>query len=269
MRSRANISGHPVHPMLVAFPIGLWVAGVAMDLIGFATTDPSVWAAGWYAQLGGCVGAALAAVFGTLDLLSVVPPRSSAKKRGFTHALLNVCALGLYIAVLAVRGHASAQPTPLSLLLGGIGVLVIAYSGWLGGTLVYRNQIGVDHRYANGGTWKERTITGWDQPACNDGELAYGQMMLLTAGKERVVVAKCADGIVAFADHCTHKGGPLSDGVLAGCTVQCPWHGSQFNTHTGRVVAGPANAKIDVYEVQIRNREVYVSPKIEPETKAA
>jgi uncharacterized membrane protein/nitrite reductase/ring-hydroxylating ferredoxin subunit len=267
MRSRANIGSHPVHPMLVGFPIGLWVTGFAMDLIGFGVHDPSLWAAGWYVQLGGCVGGALAALFGAIDLFSVVPPRSSAKKRGYTHAVLNVCALGLYIAVLVIRGNAGAQPDWLSLLLGGIGVLVIAYSGWLGGTLVYRNQIGVDHRYGNAGTWKERTITGWDRPACNEGELAYGQMMLLKVGKERVVVGKCAEGIVAFGDRCTHRGGPLSDGMLTGCTVQCPWHGSQFDTHTGRVVAGPASSKIDMYDVRIRNREVYVTPRAEEETQ--
>jgi nitrite reductase/ring-hydroxylating ferredoxin subunit/uncharacterized membrane protein len=269
MRARANIRSHPVHPMLVAFPIGLWVAGFAMDLIGFAARDASIWTAGWYTQLGGCVGAVAAAVFGAIDLFGAVPPRSSARNRGYTHALLNLCALGLFIAVLAIRGSAAARPGGLSLLLGGIGVLVVAYSGWLGGTLVYRNQIGVDHRYANAGQWRERTITGWDQPACNESELAYGQMMLLTMGSERVVVGKCADGIVAFSDRCTHKGGPLSDGALVDCTVQCPWHGSQFDIRTGRVVAGPAGSKIDIYEVQIRNREVYVSPRVEPETRAA
>jgi nitrite reductase/ring-hydroxylating ferredoxin subunit/uncharacterized membrane protein len=269
MRARANIGSHPLHPMFVAFPIGLWMAGFAMDLIGVLSKDPSIWTAGWYAQVGGCAGGAMAAVFGAIDLFSVVPPRSSAKKRGFTHALLNVCALGLFIAVLVIRGNADVQPTGLSLLLGGIGVVVIAYSGWLGATLVYRNQIAVDHRYANAGQWRERTITGWDQPACNEGELAYGQMMLLTVGNERVVVGKCADGIVAFSDHCTHKGGSLSDGALMGCTVQCPWHGSQFDVHTGRVVAGPAGSKISVYDVQIRKNEVYVSPKVEPDLKAA
>jgi nitrite reductase/ring-hydroxylating ferredoxin subunit/uncharacterized membrane protein len=255
--------------MLVAFPIGLWVAGFAMDLIGFGVGDASIWTAGWYAQLGGCVGAAAAAIFGLVDLFSVVPPKSSAKKRGYTHAIANVCALGLFIAVLAIRGNAGAQPNGLSLLLGGIGVLVIAYSGWLGGTLVYRNQIGVDHRYANAGQWRERDLESWERPACNEGELAYGQMMLVTVGKERVVIGKCADGIVAFSDHCTHKGGPLSDGALTGCTVQCPWHGSQFDVHTGRVVAGPAASKIDTFDVQVRNREVYVVPREAPGERAA
>jgi nitrite reductase/ring-hydroxylating ferredoxin subunit/uncharacterized membrane protein len=269
MRARAQIKSHPIHPLLVAFPVGLWVAGFAMNLIGYVAVDESLWIAGWYTILGGCVGAALAAVAGSIDLFSVVPPRSSARQRGYIHAILNVCALGLYIAVLAIRGNAAAQPNGLSLFLGGIGVVVIAISGWLGGTLVYRNQIGVDHRYANAGVWKERELTGWDRPACNEGELAYGQMMLVTVGKERVVIGKCADGIVAFSDRCTHRGGPLSDGSLAGCTVQCPWHGSQFDAHTGRVVAGPAGSKIDTYEVTVKAQEVYVKPRSEPTIKAA
>jgi nitrite reductase/ring-hydroxylating ferredoxin subunit len=71
--------------------------------------------------------------------------------------------------------------------------------------------------------------------------------------------------MIAFSDHCTHKGGPLSDGALVGCTVQCPWHGSQFDVHTGRVVAGPAKSKIDVYETEIRGGEIYIMP---PQTQA-
>jgi nitrite reductase/ring-hydroxylating ferredoxin subunit/uncharacterized membrane protein len=240
-----------------------------MDLIGYLSGESTIWIAGFYAIVGGCAGAVLAAIAGSIDLFSVVPPSSSARQRGYTHAVLNVCALGLYIAVLVIRGGAANQPTGLSLLLGGIGILVIAYSGWLGGTLVYRNQIGVDHRYANAGRWKERELSGWDQPACNQGELAYGQMMLVTVGTERVVIGRCADGLVAFSDHCTHRGGPLSDGALSGCTVQCPWHGSQFDVHTGRVVAGPAGSKIETYEIAIRSNEVYVSPRLEPERKAA
>ena len=61
-------------------------------------------------------------------------------------------------------------------------------------------------------------------------------------------IGKCADGIHAVQDRCTHKGGPLSDGALIDCKVQCPWHGSQFDITTGRVVAGPAERKIEVVE---------------------
>jgi nitrite reductase/ring-hydroxylating ferredoxin subunit len=84
-----------------------------------------------------------------------------------------------------------------------------------------------------------------------------------------VVVGRCPEGMIAFSDHCTHKGGPLSDGALVGCTVQCPWHGSQFDVHTGRVVAGPAKSKIQIYETEVRGGEVYVHPKNVEEPKAA
>ena len=75
---------------------------------------------------------------------------------------------------------------------------------------------------------------------------------------------------MAFADRCTHKGGSLADGALVGCTVQCPWHGSQFDVRTGQVVNGPAEAAINTYTVAVHDGAVYVSPRRFGEgTKAA
>ena len=68
-------------------------------------------------------------------------------------------------------------------------------------------------------------------------------------GAAGVAVGRTGKGYVAFQDRCTHKGGPLSDGVLICGTVQCPWHGSQFDVHTGEVKAGPAEGKIETYDV--------------------
>src|SRR5919201_2584605 len=260
MRARAQIKSHPIHPMLVAFPVGLWVASLAFDILANTRDSASFAAAGFYALIGGCIGAALAAIPGAIDLFTVVPPRSSAKQRGYIHATLNVTALGIFIAVAAIRGSAAAMPSGVSLLLSVIGVIVIGISGWLGGTLVYRNQIAVDHRYANAGKWRERVLAGWDQPVCNQGELSDGQMMLARVGSNRVVIGRCSEGVFAFSDHCTHRGGALSDGTLVGCVVQCPWHGSQFDIRSGRVVAGPAEQRIENFQLEIRQGEVYVSP---------
>jgi len=164
----------------------------------------------------------------------------------------------LFIYVAYRLGSPSAAPDGLTLLLMGIGVVILAISGWLGGTLVYRNQIGIDRRYASAGVLKTRTIESWSKPVCNQSELGDGQVLLATVGTERVVVGRCSEGLFAFSDHCTHRGGPLSDGALVGCTVQCPWHGSQFDVRTGRVVAGPAQEKIKVYSIKTLNGEVYV-----------
>ncbi len=261
MKAKAHIGSHPLHPILVMFPLALWITSVILDIIGVVREGGAFWAAGFFLIIGGCIGAVLAALPGVIDLFGVVPPNSSGRRRGYLHGGLNVLALALWIAVAAYRGDPATRPDGLSLLLSAIGVAGVLYTGWLGGTLVYRNQIGVDHRYANAGKYKEREVDGWDKPLCNQSELTDGQMLLAEVEGERVVVGRCPEKVAAFSDRCTHKGGPLSDGALVGCTVQCPWHGSQFDIHSGRVVAGPAERKIESYESEVRRGEVYVKPK--------
>ncbi len=269
MRSFASIKSHPIHPILVSFPIALWTSALLADGAGVLLNHGLLWAAGFFAILGGILGAVLAAVAGTLDYIKVVPPKSSAKKRGLVHGLLNSGVLIAFVVIAVQRGDAYAQPTAIQLAFEAIAVGAMMASGWLGGTLVYRNQIGVDHRYANAGKWKERELSGWDQPVCNQAELSEGQAMLTNIKGERVVVARCSEGIVAFSDHCTHKGGPLSDGAIVGCAVQCPWHGSQFDLTTGRVIAGPAKEKMKIYGIEIRDKEVFVKKEKQPSRKAA
>jgi uncharacterized membrane protein/nitrite reductase/ring-hydroxylating ferredoxin subunit len=269
MRSKASLSSHPIHPMLVAFPIALWVMALIFDLIAVAQGNAELWGAGFYCVIAGCVAAVLAAFPGAIDWLTVVPPESSAKRRGLLHGSLNSVALLLFIYIAYRLGSPSSRPDGLTLVLMVIGVVLLGISGWLGGTLVYRNQIGVDHRYANAGKLKERSLSGWDRPVCNQSELADGQMLLANVGQQRVVIGRCSEGLFAFSDHCTHRGGPLSDGALVDCTVQCPWHGSQFDIRSGRVVAGPAEEKIDVHQVEIRAGEVFVKFKPRPVEKSA
>jgi nitrite reductase/ring-hydroxylating ferredoxin subunit len=128
----------------------------------------------------------------------------------------------------------------------------------MGGTLAYRNQIGVDHRYANAGKWQEARLDR-EQPRALE-ELGQGldlnQMKLVHVGGNRVAVGRTDKGYVAFQDRCTHKGGPLSDGVLMCGTVQCPWHGSQFDVHTGEVMAGPAEVKIETYDAHDQKKKI-------------
>ena len=270
MRARVHIKSHPLHPILVAFPIGLWTASLVFDLIGLAAGNNLLWAAGFYCIIGGCIMAALAAVPGVIDLFTVVPPNSSGRTRGYIHGSLNSLALLLFIAIAALRGNALTSPGGLPILLSVIGVAGIFVSGWLGGTLVYRNQIGVDHRYAGSGKFRERTLKSFNDPVINKAELADGQMLLAAVEGQRIVVGRCGEGVFAFADHCTHKGGPLSDGALVGCTVQCPWHGSQFDVTTGRVVSGPAERKIVTCDSEAGNGEIFIKkPERGGQKKAA
>jgi nitrite reductase/ring-hydroxylating ferredoxin subunit/uncharacterized membrane protein len=272
MRSTASIKSHPIHPMLVSFPIGLWTTAFIFDLIAAAGDSPGLRAAGFYCVIAGCIGAVAAAAPGILDWLTVIPPNSSAKSRGLLHGGLNVFCLILFTMIAYRLGSPSSQPDKLTLFLMAMGVAVLGASSWLGGTLVFRNQIGVDHRYAGSGKFKTRTLPNWSRPACHQSELGDGQMLLANVGTERVVIGRCSEGLFAFGDSCTHKGGPLSDGALVGCTVQCPWHGSQFDVRNGRVIAGPAEEKIKIYSIETRNGEVYVKlpqvTSIEPKKAA-
>jgi nitrite reductase/ring-hydroxylating ferredoxin subunit/uncharacterized membrane protein len=258
MRSKAAIQDHPIHPILVGFPIAMWVGGFIFELIGARWPNPGLSAAGFYCVIAGCIWAVMAAIPGIVDFLFTIPPNSSAKRRGLIHGVLNTLNLLLFIYVAYRLGSPLAQADGVTMLLMLIGLISLTIAGWMGATLVYRNQIGVERRYAGAGKLKTRSISSWDKPACHQSELGDGQMLLAIVGTERVVVGRCAEGLFAFGDHCTHRGGPLSDGALIACTVQCPWHGSQFDTRTGRVVAGPAQQKIVVYGVEIRNNEVFV-----------
>src|SRR5215831_3092713 len=97
MRSKASIQGHPIHPILVGFPIAMWVVGFVFDLIGTIWPNPGLWAAAFYCVIAGCVCAVLAAAAGIIDWLFTVPPESSAKQRGLIHGGLNSLCLLLFI----------------------------------------------------------------------------------------------------------------------------------------------------------------------------
>jgi nitrite reductase/ring-hydroxylating ferredoxin subunit len=138
------------------------------------------------------------------------------------------------------------------LVLEAVGIVLLTAGGWMGGVLVNRNQIGVDHRYARSGKWKEEKVrlqAGQPAVVARADELEVDQMKLIHLDGRRIVLARTDRGYVAFDDSCTHRGGSLAGGVMIGGVVQCPWHGSQFDCRTGAVNAGPANTSIGIYRV--------------------
>jgi len=261
MRSSAHIQGHPIHPMLVSFPFAYLFGSACIDVYARATNRPRWHQTASHLSLLG-IGAALAAAIpGLIDYVFAVPPKSSAKARATSHMIANVSALGLFALARAGRRRPDDRPASWSVAaeLAGMGLMTAA--GWMGGTLVFRNQIGVDHRYANAGKYRIEPahVSGDTIDAAAIDELKVGQMKLLRAAGRRIAVARTEHGHAAFDDRCTHKGGPLSDGSLVCDTVQCPWHGSQFDVTTGRVVAGPAKEPVATYAVEERGGRVFVT----------
>ena len=147
------------------------------------------------------------------------------------------------------------------LVLEITGLILLTIAGWLGGTLVYRNQIGIDSRYADAGKWKEEYKDAAQKQievAAID-ELKPNQMKLIHVGDKRIVIGRTEKGYLAFDDHCTHRGGSLAGGVMICGTVQCPWHGSQFDVMSGTVKAGPAKESINTYRVVEIDGKVYLN----------
>lgn len=143
MRTPAQIAGHPIHPMLVPIPIGLWIFSLVCDFIARGSATPDTWAtASFYAMVGGIIGALAAALPGLVDLLSLrhTPVRPTALK----HMGLNLAIVALYVINAWMRSDQVAAPpagTPLVLSLIAIALLLV--SGWLGGKMVYEAGVAV------------------------------------------------------------------------------------------------------------------------------
>jgi nitrite reductase/ring-hydroxylating ferredoxin subunit/uncharacterized membrane protein len=263
MRSRASYKSHPIHPALIPFPFAFLLGTVMFDVANLISGRQPFAATASHLNIVGIGAGLLAAVPGIIDYRFTVPPRSSGRQRATRHALGNTTALILF-AIAWFSRNSDLTAAPASLFLEGAGAAVLAYSGWLGGTLVTRNLISVDHRYAGAGKWQEATIPaapGERVVVAKKADLDEGQMKLLRVNDERIALARTADGFCAVQDRCTHRGGSLAGGVLVGRTVQCLWHGSQFDVTTGRVVCGPAKEEIRVYTTATHKEDVVlVSP---------
>jgi nitrite reductase/ring-hydroxylating ferredoxin subunit/uncharacterized membrane protein len=262
MRSKASFRGHPIHPALIPFPFAFLYGAFVFDVAGRWNGREPWWTTGGYLGLVGIAAALIAAVPGFVDYLATVPPKSSGKQRATKHMLANLAAVTLFAVAWAIRGHAAAPPATSVLILEAIGIGLLTAGGWMGGVLVNRNQIGVDHRYAGAGKWKEESIhfrPGEPVLVARSDELKPDQMKLVHIDGRRIVVARTNAGYVAFHDRCTHKGGSLAGGVMIGGVVQCPWHGSQFDCRTGSVQAGPAGEPIIAYRVVEANGEIRLS----------
>jgi uncharacterized membrane protein len=142
VRSTASIGGHPVHPMLVPFPIAFLVGTLVTDLAFWGTGDP-FWAraSAWLVGAGVVMGL-LTAVFGFIDFVTIERARQGST--GWVHFLGNLLAVGLSFVSLLLRiGDARAGVLPRGIVLSFIVVGILLVTGWMGGELAYRYKIGM------------------------------------------------------------------------------------------------------------------------------
>jgi len=144
MESKFKILGHPVHPMLIVFPLGLLATAVVFDILFMTTGNRAFPTVSYYLIAAGVVGGLLAAVFGFIDWLGL-PASSRARTIATWHGLGNVTIVVLFIlSWLARRGNADFIPNAQALTLSFAGVALALVTGWLGGELVYRLGVAVD-----------------------------------------------------------------------------------------------------------------------------
>jgi uncharacterized membrane protein len=142
MEIKVKLGGHPVHPILIVFPLGLLATAVVFDIV-YLVSSHSQWTVVAYYMIGaGVIGGLAAALFGWLDWV-VIPVGTRAKRIGLWHGVGNVVVLALFILSWILRRESPDVPPTGAIVAGLVGLVLAAVTGWLGGELVHRLGVGV------------------------------------------------------------------------------------------------------------------------------
>ena len=213
--------GHPVHPMLVTIPIGTWTLAFGLDLLAAlgARSNGAARAAD-IALKAGAAGAVAAAATGLADWQHT---NGRDRRVGLVHALVNSTALGLTLASIGLRGRGRRREGRLASAAGWACMVV---GGYLGGHMVYRRRIGVDHA--------DRSPEPRDfAPVLPLAELEENRPRRVELRDENarqdigIVLVRRGGRVHAMGARCSHLGGPLDQGWVLGNALVCPWHGSR------------------------------------------
>src|SRR6266496_47697 len=144
MASKASIGGHPLHPILIPFPIALWSTSFAVDVLFYFQRNSSWLLISKFLIAAGCLGAIAAAVPGIIDWLTIKDRQ--VKKVADWHARCNIIALVVFAVSLSFRlqlgGPWVGNRLTIPFLLSFLGVILISISGWLGGELTFKYGVG-------------------------------------------------------------------------------------------------------------------------------
>ncbi|WP_460994772.1 DUF2231 domain-containing protein [Spirosoma harenae] len=144
MESKVKLAGHPAHPILIVFPLGLLATSVIFDGIYLLNSNEDMVLVSYWMITAGILGGAVAAVPGWVDWFAI-PAYTRAKRIGLIHGLGNVLVLLLFaVSWLSRNEQPDYQPPILAMICSGLAFLLAGLTGWLGGELVDRLGVGVD-----------------------------------------------------------------------------------------------------------------------------
>lgn len=233
---------HPLHPILKDIPIGSWTMAAIFDAAG---SDSGMQRAADISIVTGIAGALASAVTGLSDWSDTT---GRARRVGIAHALLNVSAVAMYVASIAAR-RSGRRSRGVALAYGGYGIMGLG--GYLGGHLVFGEQIGVNHAAQTdlptdfADVWPENELTE-NEPRSVDYK-----------GTPVVLVRQGAH-IYALYERCSHMAGPLSKGRVEDGSIRCPWHASRFALADGRVLEGPATNPQPCFETRVAHGMIQI-----------
>lgn len=238
--------GHPLHPVITDVPLGAWTTALALDALE-ALGGRKEFAPGADAAIAvGLVGAVGSAVTGLTDWSATTGQK---RKIGLAHGLLNVTGTLLYATSLLLR---RGKKRGAGMGVAALGYAVTGAAAYLGGHLVYGEQVGVDHT-ATAQEYPHRYV-----PVMAEADLPENKLTRVEAKGVPVLLVRREERIYAIAETCSHLGGPLAEGKLEGDTVRCPWHHSSFSLEDGSVVDSPATAPQPCFEVRVQNGQIEV-----------
>jgi len=238
--------GHPFHVVLTDVPIGCWTGAAVLDLLEEKTGSRAMGQAADAMIKVGLVGAAGAAMTGLADWSKI--GGGEPRRIGLAHGLLNATATVCYVTSMCLRhSHSRRAGRKFAFL----GLMISGVAAFLGGHLVFKKKIGVDH------------TADYSPPedfvsVLPETELPENQLRRVDANGMPVLLVRRAQRIYAIAETCSHLGGPLSEGKLEDTSVRCPWHGSCFSLEDGRVLEGPSVHAQPLLEVRLQNGQIEV-----------
>ena len=240
--------GHPLHPAITDIPITSWVLTAIFDVIWLISH--STWAAygSFVSVIVGLLGALGAFATGLTDWSDTY---GAERRVGLNHALYNTIATTLYIISFILRLLAGPGDGIAAAIIGFGGLMSVSYAAYLGGDMVFTKGTGVNHT-----AWE---AAGEEYEAVLPLEsVQENKLYRVTASGVPVVLLRHGLQLYAISATCPHAGGPLDEGTLTGDIVECPWHGSRFSMHDGRVHTGPATVNAPRYDVRVRNGQLEV-----------
>jgi nitrite reductase/ring-hydroxylating ferredoxin subunit len=245
--------GHSLHPVVVDVVVGGSTAAVLLQLLSwFGVADTRV-ALLWLLGL-----TWLAAISAIATGLTDFKDTATGDERDVVglHGLINIVATVLFVvSFFALLGGQEGDALAGWLLLIGYGV--VSTGAFIGGHVVFKYGYMVNHNAFSGGK-KAKEFTAV-LPAADLAEGTPTKAMLSNTG---LVVVRRGDLVFALKETCSHAGGPLAQGTVAGYTIVCPWHASAFRLSDGAVRHGPAATRQVAYRARINGDQVEVQGPI-------